>query len=99
MDSYLFIQIYLPVIIIIGIVQRQKKLLLIITRRRRKFMMSNELLLSCLNKTCNIYTGSLGKTYSKVSVVSVVDNWLKIEKNNKTELINGDYIQNIKILE
>ncbi len=101
MNPSIWISIYTPLIImIISHIQRKKQLLVLIQKRRKRgTLMSNEILLTCLNKTCTIYTGSLGKTYTKVVVISVVDNWLKIEKNGMQELINSDYIQNIKIYE
>ena len=50
-------------------------------QKRREMVMSNDLLISCINKTCNISTGSMGSTYSKVVILEVNENWIKVEKN------------------
>lgn len=60
--------------------------------------MSNELIKSCIGKVCNISTGSMGINFSKVKVIQVVDNWIKVEGRRKVDLINIDFVQNIKVL-
>ncbi len=43
-------------------------------------------------------TGSFGTSFSKVKVIEVVDNWVKIEDGKgQINLINTDYITNIKV--
>lgn len=61
--------------------------------------MSNELIKSCIGKQCVISAGSLGAAYNKVTILEVVENWIKIEKKGKVDIINADYIQSIKIVE
>lgn len=100
MESSTLIAIYMPFIIALILRGQNKKILMILNmkKRRSEIIMSNEMLMSCVNKLCNISTGSLGKTYSKVVVKEVIDNWVRVEKNGKIDLINSDYIQNIKFL-
>jgi hypothetical protein len=59
--------------------------------------MSNELIESLRGKTCDISTGSLGEGFTKVRVVEVVDNWIKIEKNDKVRLVNADYVTSVRL--
>lgn len=101
MEYPVWLAIYMPLVLMIIAVTQNKKMLLtsMIIRKRREKKMSNEMLLSCVNKLCNISTGSLGKVYSKVVVKEIVDNWIKVEKDGKYDLINSDYVQNIKILD
>lgn len=61
--------------------------------------MSNELLKSCLGKICTISTGTYGSNYSKVEIIEVVDHWIKVKSKGKSDIINTDYITNIKIHE
>jgi len=61
--------------------------------------MSNELIIGFIGKTCTISLGAYVTAFKKVKIVEVVDNWIKIEKNNKIDLVNIDFIQNIKIIE
>lgn len=61
--------------------------------------MSNALIEATVGHVCNISTGSFGTNYSKVKVLEVVDQWIKIDKKGKEELINAEYIQAIAIVE
>jgi len=101
MDSSTFIAIYIPLFIIfIIVIPNGKKALFTVLRmkrRKRRKVMANELIKSCIGKLCTITTGSLGSSYSKVVILEVVDNWIKVESKNKIDLINIDFIQNIKI--
>lgn len=67
-------------------------------KKRGHIEMTNELIKSFIGKFCNIYTGSFGTSYQKVTIVDVVDNWIKVDNKGKIDLLNTDYIQNIKIL-
>lgn len=99
MNPLLWILIYMPIILFIVIqIQNKDKLFLNKKTKRSERDMSNEMLLYCIGKMCTISTGSLGRVYSKVLVREIVENWMKVEKNEKIDLINTDYIQNIKIL-
>lgn len=66
--------------------------------QRGERKVSNQLIMSCIGKVCTISTGSFGSSYSKVKVLEVVDNWIRIESKGREDLINSDYIQHIKIL-
>jgi hypothetical protein len=101
MNSGTFIAIYLPIFIVFFIIIPNSKRFNFMVRklkkRRGENKMSNELIKSCIGKICTISTGMSGSSYSKVVILEVVDNWLKVEGKAKTNIINTDYIQNIKI--
>lgn len=102
MDAGVWIAIYLPLFVIFFVVypNNAKKIKLIRQLKKRKGVkvMSNELIGDLVGKEVLITTGSLGSSYNKVTVVEVVDNWIKVEKKGKTDLINIDFVQGIKIL-
>ncbi len=102
MDAGVWIAIYLPLFVIFFVVypNNVKKIKLIRQLKKRKGVkvMSNELIGDLVGKEVLISTGSLGSSYNKVTVVEVVDNWIKVEKKGKSDLINIDFVQGIKIL-
>lgn len=102
MDASLWIVIYLPIFVLFFILipseQRNIAVFKKINKKRGKISMSNELIKKYVGKVCRISSGTLGSTYNEVKIISVVDNWVEVEKKGKIDLINIDYIQNIKIL-
>lgn len=102
MNPATWIAIYLPVFymffIIIPLMGRRTVMLNRLKRKKGDVKMSNELIKSCIGKVCNISSGSYGKSYQQVKILEVVDNWMKVEKKGKIDLINVDFIQNIKIV-
>jgi hypothetical protein len=104
MNISTWIAIYLPIIIIFFIVipSNNRKIAFILRLKRKKKgrnRMSNSMIESLIGKEVMISTGSIGSSYDKVTVVEVVDNWMKVEKKGKIDLINIDFIQGIKIKE
>ncbi|MFA9380135.1 MAG: hypothetical protein ACERKO_03640 [Acetanaerobacterium sp.] len=59
--------------------------------------MANALIEQCLGKRCLITTSSLSGAYQG-TVVEITDNWIKLERKGTIDLINCDYIQNIREL-
>ena len=102
MDSSSWIAIYLPIFLVLVIIIPAQRRNIYITGKIRKKRgvrkVSNELIKSCIGKTCSISTGTLGSSYNKVKVIEVIDNWIRIDSKGRENLINSDYIQNIKIL-
>lgn len=101
MSSGVFIAVYVPIFIVVFMLIPRNRRHLFIVRKLKKLrgeiIMSNEMIKSCIGKKCTISTGSLGASYSNVVIVEVVDNWIKVEGKKKTDLLNIDFIQNIKI--
>jgi len=60
--------------------------------------MSSELIKNYIGRECNISLGSYGNHFSKVKIVEIIDNWMKIQVKDKIDLINIDFVQSIKIL-
>ena len=102
MESSSWIAIYLPIfvvlVIIIPALRRNIYVTGLLRKKRGERKVSNELIKRCVGKTCTISTGTLGSSYSKVKVIEVIDNWIIVESKGRENLINSDYIQNIKIL-
>ncbi len=102
MEPSSWIAIYMPIFVVLFIIipsQRNNIFIANFLRLKRGAKkVSNELLKSCVGKTCTISTGSLGSAYYKVKVLEVIDNWVKVETKGVESLLNSDYIQNIKII-
>jgi len=105
LDSSSWIAIYLPIFLVLVIIIPAQHRNIYITgiigklrKKRGERKVSNELIKSCIGKTCSISTGTLGSSYNKVKVIEVIDNWIRIDSKGRENLINSDYIQNIKIL-
>jgi len=59
--------------------------------------MTNELVKKYIGQSCHINSGSFG-TNVKGKIVEVNENWLEIQTKQGNQLINTDFIQNIKII-
>jgi len=68
-----------------------------VKRRREESLVTNELIKKYLGKKCKVYSGSFG-TSVKGNLKELEDNWLEIETSKGIELVNIDFIQNIKVL-
>ncbi|MFA9398734.1 MAG: hypothetical protein ACERKV_10785 [Clostridiaceae bacterium] len=103
MNPALWVSMWLPLFIVfLGVISARKRNIIIakkLKREKGERKMSNELIKNYVGYLCTISQGSFGTAYQKVRIVEVVDNWIRVEKNGKVDLINIDYIQNIKILE
>lgn len=101
MSSGTFIAIYLPMFIVLFVILPTNRRNKFVVRKLKKLrgvkVMSNELIKSCIGKICSISTGSFGTSYSKVEIVEVADNWIKVQNKSKTDIVNIDFITNIKI--
>ena len=66
-------------------------------KRGRKAKMTENLLKEFMGKVCSIGLFSVG--YSVVGkIVSLENNWIKIEEKGSIRVINGDMIKDIKLL-
>ena len=59
--------------------------------------MAHELLKKLVGKVCTLSTGSLGESFSKWKITAVEDRWVQIEKKGKTQLLNADFLTNVKV--
>ena len=102
METSSWIAIYLPLFVVfVIIIPAQRRIIHVVKllkKRRGIKNVSNELIKNCIGKVCTISTGALGSNHNKVKIIEVVDNWIKVESKGKVDLINSDFIQNIKVL-
>ena len=104
MNGSTWIAIYIPIFIIFFVIipLNNRKLAFIFRLKKKKkgsITMSNAMIENLIGKEVTISTGSIGSSYDKLIVIEVVDNWMKVEKKGKVDLINIDFIQGIKIKE
>ena len=106
METSTWVAIYLPLLIVLITSLEQFQVQRLIVRRRMQVRkkgdkgtrtMNNELLKSAVGKNCRISTGSYGSTIVG-RVTEVNDNWVSVETRKGTELVNAEFIQNIRIL-
>ncbi|HYE84617.1 MAG TPA: hypothetical protein VEG39_20950 [Clostridia bacterium] len=103
MDSSTWIAIYLPLYVIFFIIipqrrKMEKAVILRIRKRKEETAMTNELIKKYIGKECKISTGSFG-TNVEGKILDVIENWLEVDTRKGKELINAEFIQNIKIKE
>jgi len=103
LDSSTWIAIYLPLYVIFFIIipqrrKMEKAVILRIRKRKEETAMTNELIKKYIGKECKISTGSFG-TNVEGKILDVIENWLEVDTRKGKELINAEFIQNIKIKE
>lgn len=59
--------------------------------------MTNELLKKYIGKNCLISTGSFGTSIIG-NIMEVNENWIEIETKKGVELINSEFVQNIRVV-
>lgn len=101
MDTSTWIAIYLPMFILIFFMMPQQQLIYhaVISNIRRKkggITMTNELIQKYIGKRCQISTGALGIRVTGM-IIDVKEKWIEIETKKGSELINSDFVQNIKL--
>jgi len=102
LDTSVWIAIYLPLFIaIFASVSEQKRRTMFMRRKNKKkggTKMSAELIKNYIGRECSITVGGLGTSFSKVKIVEIIDNWMKVEGKGKVDLVNIEFIQSIRIL-
>ena len=73
-----------------------KSVIVIIKKRKGVLRMTNEVLRKYIGKLCNISTGTFGVNIVG-KIVDVNENWIEVETKKGNELINAEFVQNIKI--
>lgn len=101
MNSYTWLAIYLPMFMLLFVIiphQRslQKSIIHKIRREKEMIIMTNEMIKNYVGKNCKISSGSFGTTVTG-EIINVNDNWIEIQTKKGKELINADFVQNIKI--
>lgn len=98
MQSYWII--WLIVFVMLMIAQRNSAVNARIHQRKRKGVkrrMPEELLKEFIGKRCSVY--QMGGSFSQEGTITAVEgNWVRFETKKDVQLLNGDMIQNIRLL-
>ncbi len=76
--------------------EMQRAVLLKTKKRKGVITMTNEVIKKYIGMNCKISTGSFGTTVVG-KIIDVNENWLEVETKKGKELINADFVQNIKV--
>lgn len=103
LNSSTWIAIYMPLFILFFVILPQQRkvertVLMKIKKRKGVVTMTNEVIKKYIGMKCKISTGSLGTTVIG-NIIDVNENWLEIETKKGKELINVDFVQNIKVMQ
>lgn len=101
MNSSTWIAIYMPLFILFFVIipqqrEMERAVLLKIKKRKGVITMTNEVIKKYIGMNCKISTGSFG-TNVVGKIIDVNENWLEVETKKGKELINADFVQNIKV--
>lgn len=101
LDTSTWIAIYLPMIILFFIILPHQRAIndAVISKIRKKkggVVMTNELIQKYIGKRCKVSTGSYGINVIG-TIINIKENWIEIETKKGFELINLEFIQNIKV--
>ncbi len=102
MNSGTWIAIYMPLFILFFVIfpqqsQMQSQASRMITKKRRARKLNHELIKKYIGRVCKITTGSYGTTTSG-KILDVTENWIEIETRKGIELMNAEFVQNIKVV-
>lgn len=101
MNPATWIAIYMPIFILLFVIvprqnQMQAQVARKMMKKRRLRPLNNELIKKFIGKVCKITTGSYGTTTSG-KIIDVKENWIELETQKGIELMNADFVQNIKV--
>ena len=101
MNAGTWIAIYLPIVMLLFIIlpsqyQSQAKAAKLIMKRKRVRVLDHELIKKYIGRVCKITTGSYGTTTTG-KILDVKENWIELETRKGVELMNAEFVQNIKV--
>lgn len=101
MNVSIWIAIYLPLFIIfLVVIPNQLKIQKFIIQKNKKrkgvIIMTNEIIKKYIGSNCKISTGSYGTNIEGI-ILEINENWIEVQTKKGKELINADFIQNIKV--
>ncbi|AKL94934.1 hypothetical protein CACET_c14730 [Clostridium aceticum] len=78
--------------------QHEMRKAVMIKRKKKRGLKNimNEVIKKYIGKSCKISTGSFGTTIVG-KIIDVNENWIEVETKKGNELVNAEFIQNIKI--
>ncbi len=91
----------MPIFILIFVILPQnramkKALISKLKKRKGVIIMTNELIKKYIGKNCHISTGTFGVNVVG-KILTINENWIEVETKKGIELVNSEFIQNIKI--
>jgi len=97
-----WVAIYMPIFILLFLILPQQRAVhkvvqMQIRKRKGVAEMTNELVKNYIGKNCYINAGSFGPNVKGI-IIDVNENWLEIETKKGKELINGEFIQRIIVM-
>lgn len=94
----LYFSVFIPLfLVLIGQYSGYKMIQLKVKKKRADIAVTNELIKSYVGRHCVITTGSFGGAVSG-QIINVCDNWMEICTSKDSQLINIDFITNIREL-
>lgn len=99
----IWIAIYLPLFILLFVILPQQQLirrtmiLKLIRKKKGEKTMSNETIKKYVGALCSISSGAYASVVTG-KIITVTDNWIEVETKKGIELVNAEFVQNIKIL-
>jgi hypothetical protein len=101
MSSSTWIAVYLPLILMFAIIIPQQvamrsALRLRISKKKGIDYMNTDVIRKYIGKSCQASTGTYGVKITG-TIMSVDDNWIEIQTKKGIELLNAEYVQNIKL--
>ncbi|WP_459195464.1 DUF6897 domain-containing protein [Wukongibacter baidiensis] len=101
MNAATWVSIYMPLFILFFIIFPQQRalrnaVLLKIRRRKGVINMTNEMIKKYIGKNCHISTGSFGISIVG-EIIEVNEKWIEVRTKKGNQLVNSEFIQNIKI--
>ncbi|CAH2213250.1 conserved protein of unknown function [Tepidibacter aestuarii] len=101
MNISVWIAIYMPIFILLFVILPQQRMIIraLISKLKKSkgvIIMTNELVKKYLGKNCHISTGTFGVNVVG-KIINISENWIEIETKKGNELINSEFIQNIKL--
>jgi len=95
------VAIWLPMFIVFFLIMTRQVAarriaFLTIKKKRRKLAMTNEMIAKYVGRNCYITTGTMGVSVTG-KIIEVNENWIEVETRKGVEILNLDFIQNIKL--
>lgn len=101
MNLSVWIAIYMPIFTLLFVILPQqhairRALISKLKKSKGVITMTNELVKKYVGNTCHISTGTFGVSVVG-KIININGNWIEIETKKGNQLINSEFIQNIKL--
>ncbi len=101
MNAGTYIALYSPLFMLLFVIlpsqyQAQAQAAKMIMKRKKVRVLDHELIKKYIGRVCKITTGSYGTT-TNGKILDVKENWIELETHKGIELMNAEFVQNIKV--